>query len=205
MGNNYCTIYLVRHGETDWNVKKIVQGHTNNPLNKTGIEQAKQLREKLAHIKFDAFFSSDLLRAKQTSEIIALSCKMAVQTTKALRERRFGIYEGKEFIHLNKFYDKMNELIKKDKATHDQIHEQEGLETDKKVIERLIIFLRETAVSNPGKTIFMGSHGGVIRIILTLLSGKQYHSGDVENTAYLKIKSDGVDFFIEAMSGVKDR
>lgn len=203
--NNYCTIYLTRHGETDWNVKKIVQGHTNNPLNKTGIKQAKQLREKLAHVKFDAFYSSDLLRAKQTAEIVALNRKLAVQTTKALRERRYGSLEGKESLHLNKFRDLMDKLIKKDKEKHDQIYKQEGLETDEQVAKRLLTFLREIAVGNPEKTIFMGGHGGVMRIILTNLTGKRYHSGDILNTAYLVIKCDGVDFFIEEIFGVKER
>jgi broad specificity phosphatase PhoE len=49
----YCTLYLVRHGETDWNAKKIIQGITDIPLNKKGEKQAKELAQKLTHVKFD--------------------------------------------------------------------------------------------------------------------------------------------------------
>ena len=202
MNKNYCTIYLVRHGETDWNVKGLVQGHTDTPLNKTGIKQAGEVAGKLSHIKFDAFYSSDLLRAKQTAEIAALNYNLAIQTTKALRERLFGNYEGKKMHFLNKFRDAVEKLT--DQANRNRLYRKNSLETDEQVVQRLITFLREVAVANPNKVIFMASHGGVIRQALNRLSGKVYRSGDVANTAYLELKSDGVDFFIESMYGIKE-
>ena len=89
----FCTLYLVRHGETDWNVKGLLQGHTDIDLNKTGIKQAKELAKKLRRIKFAISFSSDLLRARRTAEIIATEKKIAVKTTTTLRERKFGRFE----------------------------------------------------------------------------------------------------------------
>jgi alpha-ribazole phosphatase len=59
---NYCIIYLVRHGETEWNVKKITQGQSESYLTEKGVEQAKETAEKLKDVKFDAIFSSDLNR-----------------------------------------------------------------------------------------------------------------------------------------------
>ncbi|MBI2630816.1 histidine phosphatase family protein [Candidatus Nomurabacteria bacterium] len=56
---NYCTLYLVRHGETEWNVKKITQGQSESTLTENGIRQAEETAEKLKDIKFDAIFSSD--------------------------------------------------------------------------------------------------------------------------------------------------
>lgn len=61
-------IYLVRHGQTDWNKLKVMQGRTDIPLNEKGIEQAKVVGEKLRGINFDAIFYSPLLRAKQTMQ-----------------------------------------------------------------------------------------------------------------------------------------
>ncbi len=200
-----CTFFLVRHGETDWNLQKLVQGHTDKPLNKTGIKQAKVLKEKLGHIKFDAFYSSDLLRARQTAEIVAQKYGLAVRTTKALRERRYGNFEGKGVSYLNEFYNELEKTVRNDPSASDQIYLQKGIETDNEVTKRLLIFLREAAVLSPGKTIFIGSHGGVMRLILTRLSGKAYRPGDIDNTAFLEIKSDGVDFFIESIYGVKSR
>ena len=63
-------IYIVRHGETDWNILKKLTGQTDIPLNLNGIKQAKEVREKLKNIKFDYVFSSPLKRAYETAKII---------------------------------------------------------------------------------------------------------------------------------------
>lgn len=63
-------IYIVRHGQTDWNLTGKNQGHTDIELNKAGIKQAEQLAEKLKNIKFDYVFSSPLKRAAKTAKII---------------------------------------------------------------------------------------------------------------------------------------
>ena len=62
---NYCTIYLIRHGETEWNEKKLIQGHSDIPLNEKGKLQSEQLGEKLKDIHFEAVFSSDLIRKER--------------------------------------------------------------------------------------------------------------------------------------------
>ena len=95
---NLCTIYIIRHGETEWNVKKIMQGQKNSLLTTKGIQQAKQAAKQLKQIKFAAIFSSDLLRAKRTAQIIALEHKLIVKTRKILRERYYGKFEGKKII-----------------------------------------------------------------------------------------------------------
>src|SRR3989344_5835107 len=91
------TFYIVRHGQTEWNTKGLLQGHGDSPLTYLGVKQAEQIRDELKSIHFDAIFSSDLLRAKRTAEIVALERKIAVKTTQALRERDFGHFEGKPF------------------------------------------------------------------------------------------------------------
>ena len=93
--SNLTTLYVVRHTTSEWNEKGIIQGHKNPQLSKSGIGEAKILAKKLKDIKFDFVFSSDLLRAKKTAEIIALEHKLEIQTTKLLRERKFGTLEGK--------------------------------------------------------------------------------------------------------------
>src|SRR5258706_14102789 len=95
MNNNLTTFYIVRHGETDWNAERRLQGHSDIPLNENGELQAKNLADELQDITFDLAFSSDLLRAKRTAEIIALEHKLEVQTTKLIREKNYGSLEGK--------------------------------------------------------------------------------------------------------------
>ena len=97
-----CILYIIRHGETEWNVKKLCQGQTDIPLNNKGEIQAGNLSKELSHIKFNAVYSSDLIRAKRTAEIVVLEKKLAVITTKALKERLFGRFEGK---HLQELAD----------------------------------------------------------------------------------------------------
>lgn len=89
------TLYLVRHGETVDNKAQILQGQTNGELNETGREQARLVRDKMAHESIDAFVASDLRRAVETCEIIAEPHGKSVVTTPLLRERDWGSFTGK--------------------------------------------------------------------------------------------------------------
>jgi len=84
-------IYLVRHGQTDWNLFRKFNGSTDSFLNKTGIEQAENLAEQLKDINFDACFCSTLTRAKQYCEIIF---KETVFFDDRLTEIGCGEFEG---------------------------------------------------------------------------------------------------------------
>ena len=196
----FCTIYIVRHGETDWNVKRRIQGILDIPLNKKGEDQAKEMAEKLTNVKFDTVFSSDLIRAKRTAEIITLEKKLAIQTTKALRERYFGKYQGRSFL-ANK---ELIQLINNSKTAMGM--EAKEVEDDEKIISRLITFLREIAVTYLGKTVLMVSHGGAMRTLLIHLGFASYENfseGGIDNLSYIKLKSDGVEFFIEKTEGIR--
>ncbi|MEA3355197.1 MAG: histidine phosphatase family protein [Patescibacteria group bacterium] len=202
----YCTIYLVRHGQTDWNLKKKMQGHKDIPLNKNGIKQAQQAAKRLAKIKFDEAFSSDLSRAKQTAEIIALEHKLTIQTSKALRERSFGDFQGKTGVQyrqaLKTTLDKYESLTDKEKLKFKMPYKIENWE---KVMVRFISFLRKIAISYPQKTVLVASHGGLIRHFLIKLGfaeNNQLPWGSVENLATIKLLSDGVDFFVKETWGV---
>lgn len=89
------TLYLVRHGETVDNKAQILQGQINGELNETGREQARLVRNKMAHEPIDAFVASDLHRAVETCEIIAEPHGKPVVTTPLLRERDWGSFTGK--------------------------------------------------------------------------------------------------------------
>lgn len=198
--NNYCTIYIVRHGQTDWNSQGIIQGQSNSLLDAEGIKQAQNLKEELKHIDFDAVFSSDLIRAKRTAEIIALERGLAIETTRLLRERSYSKFEGKSYRYTRKFHDIWENLSKKERITY---RPYKGYETDGEITSRFITFIREIAVRYPGKTVLVVSHGGIMRAFLHHLSENTYLQGAITNTAYIKLESDGVDFFIKELKGVK--
>ena len=87
-------ITTIRHGETDWNVEKRAQGSKDIALNQTGLNQAERLAERLAKEPCDIIYSSDLLRAKKTAEIINSRHHVELITSTHLRESGFGEFEG---------------------------------------------------------------------------------------------------------------
>lgn len=200
---NLATVYLVRHGETEWNLKKLIQGHADSPLTDAGVEQAKKLARNLKNVKFDLVFASDSMRAKRTAEIIAAERKLAIETTKLLRERYFAELEGKPGKALDAYrglYEKMNdEEIYKHRPVPNS-------ETDEEITTRLITFLRETAITHPGKRVLVVTHGAIIRAFLVKLGYGTYKSiGWIHNGAYIKLETDGVDFFIKETKGIGDK
>jgi len=87
-------ICFIRHGETDWNVDKRIQGQTDIPLNETGMRQALAMAFNAAHHSFDAIYSSDLMRAHDTAKMLAERRGLEIKTLPQLRERHYGIFQG---------------------------------------------------------------------------------------------------------------
>lgn len=203
--NSYCVLYIVRHGETEWNIKQIVQGHRDIPLNKKGEEQALNLGKRLKNVKFDKVFSSDLIRAKRTAELIVFENKLAVATTKTLRERNFGSLEGTDLQKyleiLSEFSKKNAKLSFKEKA---KLRLRNDVETIEEMMGRFITFLREVAVGYPGKNVLVVTHGGIMRnfiLHIGFFSEKDFKFGSISNTAYIRLLCDGVDFIVKETFG----
>lgn len=91
------TIYLFRHGETDWNKAKRLQGQSDIPLNEFGRDLAVKTAEALKGVRFDRAFSSPLCRASETAEIILAGRKTPLTLDARLKEINFGEWEGQEF------------------------------------------------------------------------------------------------------------
>ena len=87
-------ICVIRHGETDWNVEKRIQGHTDVPLNEVGRAQALAMAFNAAHQRFAAIYSSDLLRAVETAQVLAQREDLEVSLLPQLRERHYGLFQG---------------------------------------------------------------------------------------------------------------
>ncbi len=87
-------LWLVRHGQTSWNLSRKIQGWTDIPLNETGREQAFRLQMYFSGIPFHTIFSSDLQRAYETARILAADEHREIEVNSDLRERCFGTSEG---------------------------------------------------------------------------------------------------------------
>lgn len=88
-------LYIVRHGETDQNVRSEIQGQRHTKLNSRGLKQAKLIGDRLRVVNFDFIYSSDLRRAKETTRAIIKYQNCQVKYVKALREKNYGRLDGK--------------------------------------------------------------------------------------------------------------
>lgn len=198
--NDLTTFYLVRHGQSQTNVDRIVGGHYDTPLTKVGEKEARKMADDLKDIKFDKIFSSDLIRAKRTAETIALEKKLVVETTEALREQHYGKWEGKGQKRLFELFDSWltldhNERLKK--------RADEYAESDEEVISRFITFLHEASVAYKGQAVLVVCHAGLMHSFLIHLGLASYRTMKyMENTALIKVESDGVEFKVLDMKGV---
>jgi alpha-ribazole phosphatase/probable phosphoglycerate mutase len=152
-------IWLVRHGETDWNVAWRIQGHTDIPLNEHGREQARQLADTLAAEKFDALYASDLGRAQETARILGAAVHLPVQTEPLLREICHGEWEGKIAdqdidVQLGMLY-----------ADPQNAHAPGG-ETLQQVAERTARALDDISSRHSGERILLVSHGVSLATII---------------------------------------
>jgi broad specificity phosphatase PhoE len=204
---NYCTLYFVRHGETEWNVKKINQGQSESFLTEIGIKQVKETGEKFKDIEFDAIFSSDLSRAIKTAEIIKLEREIPIQTSKLLRERSHGSFEGK---HSDVFRETLKDKLKEREGLsgneYSSFRLAPDVETDEELVNRFLKQLREIAVSYPNKNVLVVTHAGCIRNFLIHIGyahRKALPGGSFKQGGYVKIISDGVNFFVEEVHGIR--
>ncbi|HVZ58306.1 MAG TPA: histidine phosphatase family protein [Patescibacteria group bacterium] len=199
---DYCFIYIVRHGETDWNTQGIIQGQLDTPLNRQGEQQARDVGEMLQGITFDAVFSSDLVRAKRTAEIIALERKLEVKTTQLLREQHFGRFQGRPRQEFLKLFVHWNELSEAEKFSYTVADE----ESNEQAVSRMLTFLREASLANIGKTILVVAHGALMRYLLIKLGEATFSQPKfMKNAGYIKLHSDGIEFFVDQIVGVEER
>lgn len=151
------TILLARHGETDWNVERRVQGHSDTPLNDTGRAQARALAEELAGERIDAVYSSDLVRAHETARIVAEPRGLDVTAIRDLREKHFGTWEGLTDLEINERFPQTLDTSWRDWGDAETRHE---------MADRVLGALHRIAETHPGQRVLVVSHGGPLRAVL---------------------------------------
>ena len=151
-------VIIVRHGETEWNLKLIRQGHLDSPLTARGIEQAKALAERLATERFAKLYSSDLGRAVQTAQMIADVTGHEIITDHRLRERHLGIFQGLSGDEIRSRFPDEYHSHRTLGPTY-VIPEGESVEQQ---VARNIAYLSELAQKHLGETIVVVTHGGVL-------------------------------------------
>ncbi|MCF6465123.1 histidine phosphatase family protein [Clostridium sp. Cult2] len=155
-------IYLVRHGESEWNVSKKIQGQQDIPLTGTGIKQAHLIGNRLINEKIDRIYSSDLSRAYITAKIIGSKLNMDVIPMKEFREINFGIWEGITNDKMSKEHKK--ELILWRKSP-DKLHIKDA-ETLKELQLRAMNGINMIIDNEDVDNILIVSHSATLKIII---------------------------------------
>lgn len=146
-------LYLVRHGETEWNRARRIQGLTDIPLNDTGREQARLTGTLLTRRPIARVVASPLSRARETAEIIARELGLPEpELQEAFVERNYGDAEGLSFHEVDVRFARDVEVP--------------GRETREEVAGRVIPALQALAAAHPGESLVVVSHGGAIRAAL---------------------------------------
>ena len=158
-------IYLTRHGQTNLNKARLMQGLTDEPLNETGLAQARAMREKIGDVHFDAVYASPLNRAVMTGAIIGGVDPSEVITDPRIIEADFGVYEKRKYYLLGPkmtLYWTLPEIFPAPKS----------VETTASLRERSSSFLRELEEKNYG-TVLIACHGGIMRALSGYLEDKK--------------------------------
>lgn len=160
-------LYLVRHGETDWNLARRVQGSTDIPLNDTGRAQAHATGRLVASREWEVIVASPLLRAFETATIIASEIGLTtVEANEAFMERQYGEAEGLDHDAIDARFPGNTPVP--------------GRESRETVTARVLPALMALAEAHRGESILVVSHGGVIRSVLNAVDPRGAH-GSIRN------------------------
>lgn len=161
-------ILLVRHGQTTWNVLGKFQGQTDSPLTEVGLQQAQAIARRLRHDTINHIYSSDLLRAYRTAQIIAAARgEQQIVTDTRLRERHHGIFQGLNKAEIAVTYP---ELYHNYDLDDPDFVIPEG-ESRTQVWQRGWTVMNELAQQHIGERILVVTHGGILSAVLRHMLG----------------------------------
>jgi probable phosphoglycerate mutase len=155
-------IILIRHGETEWNSQKRMQGHSNSNLSEVGRGQIQALGELMKNVSFDHIYSSDSLRTSQTAEAITQYSGHTLQFDQRIREKNLGVFEGLTSTEAKERHPEIYRLFKTAGANY-VIDEGESTQ---QLLERALEFIEEIRLRHPQERVVMVTHGGVVRVLM---------------------------------------
>lgn len=168
-------LLLIRHGETDWNAAKRIQGSADIPLNENGRRQAQELAETLAlrPLPFSSIYTSPLSRASETAKIIADRLGMTYQSAPGLEEIRFGLWEG---IRWEEVQARFPAEFQAWRSNRRYGRPPQG-ESYQDLLDRFVPALQKIIQDTPEETgdVLVVSHSACIMSLLSLLNGTPFH------------------------------
>lgn len=200
-------IYIARHGQTEWNEKKITQGQSESNISSTGIKQVEMTAQELKNVDFSAVYSSDLSMAYQTATIIKLDRKLDIVKSKSLRGRFYGSFEGKPIeFYKNTLKDKLKERDMVPESEYAAFKLSPIIESDQEMMDRFMQQIKEIHQMHPTKNVLVVTHGGCIKNFLMeikYVERKSFVEGSFRHGGYMKVSFDGKNFSVDEMKGMK--
>ncbi len=161
-------LIAIRHGETAWNVDSRIQGHLDIPLNDTGRWQARRTAEALAGEPIAAVYASDLSRAFETATAVATVAGRTVVPEPGLRERHFGVFQGRTFAEIEA--ESPEQALRWRKRDPDFAPEDgESLNVFR---DRIVGTVERLAAQHPDELIVIVAHGGVMDVLYRAATGQ---------------------------------
>jgi len=160
-------LWLIRHGQTDWNKEGRIQGSIDQPLNEYGIDQAKELAAKLNGNEFIAVYSSPAKRAYQTAIILMEGRDIHIHCDSRLREINLGIWEGMTWQEVTEKYP---DLLMKREADPEKVAPP-GSENYSELAERMIEAVNDIVAAHPDGRVLVVSHGMTIASFICKTQG----------------------------------
>lgn len=159
---------MVRHGETEWNAHRRIQGQIDIPLNAVGRVQAAATAAGMAGRRFDAIYSSDLARTWQTAQPIAAALALPLRAAPGLRERHYGCMQG----HTGEEARRRHPAVHAAYAARALDHDLDGGESLAGFADRVVAVLKELAEAHRGGTLLLVTHGGVLDVAYRMATGR---------------------------------
>lgn len=158
-------VYIVRHGETEWNAQGRIQGHSDIPLSDNGRAQAQCVARRLSGIPFSVAYASDLSRTHETAQIILGDTATDLHTTPQLREYSKGVFEGLTVDEYARQYPDQYQAS----LQNDLDFAPTGGETIRETSIRMARFVDETLQNHQDETTLVVGHGGSLRSLIVAL------------------------------------
>lgn len=166
--NQPTRICLVRHGETEWNAERRIQGQIDIGLNQTGLRQAEAAGRWLSSAGITALYSSDLKRARTTAEAIGAHLGLVPTLLPEMRERRYGVFEGLTYAEAQARFPDGYAAFEGRNADYNF----ENGESLREMYARVTGKLVEVAAAHVGQRVVIVLHGGVLDIVNRFVRGR---------------------------------
>jgi broad specificity phosphatase PhoE len=180
-------IYFVRHAQTEWNSRRLFQGHTDIPLNEAGRKEAENLRLHLRSVSFVRAYASDLSRAQETAEIITKDSGLEVACDLRLREKNYGTWEGKPVEEFQ---------------CAPESEQNEG-EPWLEVQIRMMAFFQDLVAQDFEGNALVVSHAGALKRLISELLEIPVHNLHLSNASYCKLlHAEGSWYYAEGSASI---